>query len=385
MILRRCATTILTTLTLLAWLASPPPVSAAPNWTANYVPPQVPPNFYGFWYNDKGNASNTTGNGAVTGQITVYQTLPNLSEEQVPWGTGVLAGSSAGSTTTSGDAAATYVTAYQSGGFAHLAVSKDPGSGGDITPVNTRAAAALFPFANGWTAANMTDATAVTGNTSGITIAHPSTGIYTISGLPTANAGSLMAFAQGDAASSSADNTVSTHYDGGGVWTVTSYDNDGNTLSDLANWSWIHAPWESTGIYAGSVSSSGVLTADNAIMQAALGGSSASWSSTGNLDLTINGISPADYMLLLVGESNPDSGTDNIWAWSELNATTFRVTSIDLPGKAADSSSFHYLAVPYSAVYAVPEPSTWAMLAGSGMTLAFAGLRRRRRRMAIHA
>ncbi|GEM_PF-2530393 len=372
--IRRCRRLCLATVlpcAVIAWLASPPPVHAD-NMTGYYLYPNSPPNFYSFWYADKGNFANTFLNGNVTGQITVH----TPSTAQLPWGTGVLMGSSAGSTNTSSFAADTYVTAYNSGGFAHLAVSDDPGGGGAITPENAPAAAAFFPFAGGWTAANMANATAVTGNTSGISVAHPSTGIYTISGLPTAHAGSLMAFAQGDAASTSADNTLSTHYNGGGQWTVTSYDNDGATLQDLDAWSWIHAPWESTGIYAGSVSSSGVLTADNAIMQAA--GGSASWVSAGNLNLSINGISPANYMLLLVGDSSPDTGTDNIWAWSELDATTFRVTSIDLPGQAGDSSSFHYLAVPYSAVYAVPEPSTLALVVAAAGCGAVACSKRRR-------
>lgn len=344
------------------------------NYVGLYSPPGTdnPTN----WTTVRGNFANS-GNGSTTGQVTLNVGSP---ASQLAWGTGVLMTSSAGSFDTSSEASDNYVTAYNASGFAHLAVSDDPSGGGSIAPANGYAATALFPFAGGWKSANMNQTSVVSGLTNGVTISSPGTGVIDISGLPADNPGSLMAFSQGTAADASADNTASTHYNGNGSWRVIFYDNNGSSAETPNAWSWVHLPWESQGIYAGSVSQAGALTANNALMQS--NGGSASWISAGVLNLSISNINTADYALFITGDSVPDAGTDNIFAYGELNSSTFRITSLDNSGQSGDNVALHFVAVPYSAVYAVPEPASLGLVvSATGLAVTGIFLRRKSRRL----
>lgn len=341
------------------------------NYVGLYSPPGTdnPTN----WTMAKGTFANS-GSGSTTGQVTLNVGSP---ASQLAWGTGVLMTSSAGSFNPSSEASDNYVTAYNSGGFAHFAVSDDPAGGGNIVPANGYAATALFPFAGGWKSANMNQTSVVSGHTNGVTISSPGTGVIEISGLPTSNPGSLMAFSQGTAADASADNTASTHYLGNGSWRVIFYDNNGSTAETPNAWSWVHLPWESEGIYAGSVSQAGALTANNALMQS--NGGTASWTSAGVLHLSISNIQTANYALFITGESVPDAGTDNIFAFGELNSSTFAITSLDNSGQSGDNVGLHFVAVPYDSVYAVPEPSSLGLVVlAAGLAAAGTFLRRKR-------
>lgn len=261
-----------------------------------------------------------------------------------------------------------YVTAYQGGGDVMVISTADnTAGGGAVTEQSSNAAVAFFPFADGWSSGNMTGSTVNSGNTTGVSIFNPSTGTYRIDGLSTT--GNLMAFSQGNHTSSGGDNTLGVSHDGSS-WIVESYDNSGS-LENGSDWSWIYVPDNATGIISGIIDmDTGAVTALSG--DAELLGLSGSDTGVGEALLTIGDgtiVNPSTAALFMVGNENNELGTvsgDNIYSY-EANGNAFEINAEDNPNQGTENGSVRFVIIAYDTITAgtaVPEPSSYAILAG---------------------
>jgi len=207
---------------------------------------------------------------------------------------------------------------------------------------------AFLPYADGWTGASVSSTGAIlSGNLpAGVGITKTSGGNYAISGLSTA--GNLLAFSNGDTGTL-ADNVVSVRIVNG-QWLVDTRDNAGGTQDN--EFSFVYFPPATTGVYAGAISSTGVISSPNASL-ASLGATvtvNASYYEVTVGDGTL--INPNTAALFVVGDSTTGGSSspavDNLIAWS-ANGNKFRIFTQDLPelNGTFEAIPVRFVAIPF--------------------------------------
>ena len=271
-----------------------------------------------------------------------------INGASVPFASGILFGTNYSGTnfadaTTRGSIDNNIIPRNEGGNYA-VAVEDNAQGGGD--PVTRKESGRLslgfFPFANGWTGANIGADLAVVDSSSslplGITVTNPAVGAYNITGLP--KTGNLLAISTG----AGADNTASVG-ESGISWVVNNRDNSQNM--ENAPYAFLYIPQESTQVLSGKVANDGTLTPLNAGLST-LGATVTLVGATYEIqfgDGTV--INPTTVALFLTGDFNLGNGGDNIYSYS-ANGNKFLVFSQDLPGLGggAQAGGFRFLAAP---------------------------------------
>lgn len=241
------------------------------------------------------------------------------------------------------------VVPYDLGGSYALKVQDTSQNTADpaVVPESGRFALGFFPFANGWTGAQVdADLSLPAGSAglpAGVRFYHLVTGDYAIDGLPTD--GNLLAVSRG----ADSDNVASVKLVGD-RWFVTSIDNNGTREDDA--FSFLYVPRDARQVLSGVVAENGTLTPLNLDL-AAMGATV----SVGTLGYEItfgdgSVINPTTAALFVTPDLSLGAGGDNIYSY-HAEGNKFVVFSHDLPNVAGtfQNGGFRFLAVPF-------QPST---------------------------
>ncbi len=227
---------------------------------------------------------------------------------------------------------------------------------------------AVLPYADGFTGASVSSSASVfSGNLpSGVTITKSGgAGTYTVNGLSIA--GNLLAFTNGDSGTL-ADNVCSVRIVNN-QWVIDTRDNAGGTQDN--EFSFVYLPPATSGVFAGKVSSTGVVTNTN-VSASALGVTASV--GTEGVDLTFGDgsvINPTTAAIFVTADAtNGASGSpavDNLIAWS-ASGNSFRVISQDLPeiSGSHESIDLRFLVIPFVPIVAMPEVTIAATKAEAG-------------------
>jgi len=287
--------------------------------------------------------------GTVSGEPAV-----RINGAPVPFASGILfgtnyAGTSFENATTRG-AIDNNINPRNEGGNYAIAVEDNQNLLAGADPVTRkesgRLALGFFPFADGWTGANIAADLSVIGGSSnlpaGISFTNPAVGVYNITGLP--KTGNILAIATG----AGSDNTASVG-ESGISWVVTNRDNIQNP--ENGDFAFIYVPQESTRVLSGKVANAGTLTSLNAGLDA-IGATVTPVGFAYEIqfgDGTV--INPSTAALFLSGDFNLGNGGDNIYSYY-ASGNKFVVFSQDLPnlGGEAQQGGFRFLATPLNPI-----------------------------------
>ncbi len=234
---------------------------------------------------------------------------------------------------------------------------------------------AFLPFADGFTGASVGSSSAVLSGSLPAGVTAIGSGTYTVNGLSTA--GNLLAFTNGDTGTL-ADNVCSVRI-ANNQWVIDTRDNAGGTQSN--DFSCIYIPPATTGVFAGKVSSTGVVSNTN--VSATSLGVTASVGANG-VDLTFGDgtvINPATATIFVTADSTVGGSTstavDNLTSWS-ASGNSFRVLTQDLPEVSGNHEAIdlRFLVIPFVPIVPLPEvviaaTDSSAGEAGANQALAF--------------
>jgi hypothetical protein len=235
------------------------------------------------------------------------------------------------------------------GGEYHLSAidNEDPGATDPIaTEESSRFSLGYFPFADGWVGANVDAAGAIIPGSAnlpaGVTITHTGTGLYQISGLPTA--GNLLAVPLGDGS----DNVVAMSISGPN-WIVRQCDNSQNV--EDGPFGFVFVPTTATQVFSGQVAENGTLKVLNDELEFI--GATVNRGTQG-YEITIgdgNIVNPSNASLFIIADTNVGPAGDNIMSYAKVG-NSFVVFSQDMPGLNGQfqAGGFRFLVVPHDPV-----------------------------------
>lgn len=280
-----------------------------------------------------------TGPGTVSGDIEV-----KVNGTALPYNAGVLLASNA---VLNGNNAAidNIVAPYEASGVYHVSSRDNNGPGEtqpEVSPESSSFSLGWFPYAKGWTGANISAAGAVIGGSSslpaGAKITRTGTGVYEVYGLPVT--GNLIAVSIGN----NADNCATTGL-GGDNWIVTTRDNNGT--SEDSDFAILYVPDTANRVLSGKIGNLAEFTALNQELEL-LGATSRS--TVQGYEITFGDgslINPSNTALFITADAQGGNGPDNIYSYSAAG-NSFVVFSHDLPGlnTLLQTGGFRFLAVP---------------------------------------
>ncbi|MCW1915535.1 hypothetical protein OJ996_18255 [Luteolibacter sp. GHJ8] len=283
----------------------------------------------------------------------------NINGSPVPFNSGILfatnyAGDNWFDTTTRGSIDNFVIPRNEGGNYALATtdVAQDGQTDPVTRPESSRFALGFFPYANGWTGANVNADATISSSTSlpvGIGVTNPSAGNYLITGLPLT--GNMIAISSG--AGTGADN-VSNVGQTGISWTVVNRDNSQNV--ENGDFSFLYIPYETKGVYSGRILNNGTLVPLNGTLDA-IGATTrevgASYEITFGDGSVIN---PSNTQLFITADHQAGNGGDNIYSYY-AEGNKFMVFSHDLPGVSGSpqAGGFRFLAVPLNPVATVGD------------------------------
>lgn len=238
------------------------------------------------------------------------------------------------------------------------AAGANPGTSKQTSGVSV----AFLPYSAGFTGANVnSSAGIIAGNLpSGVTVSKESgAGTYGVNGLSTA--GTLLAFTNGNSGTL-ADNVCSVRI-ANSKWIIDTRDNAGGTQDN--EFSFVYLPPASPGMYAGAVSSTGVVFATNHAATAL--GVSTTLAADG-ITLTFGDgsiINPTTAALFLCADASNGAGAstavDNLIVWYP-SGNGFRVFTQDLEGVNGTNEAIdlRFIAIPYTPEPLLPQVSITA-------------------------
>lgn len=240
------------------------------------------------------------------------------------------------------------VAPYNADGVYHVS-SRDNSGPSDahptVSPESSSFSLGLFPFAQGWTGANVAaDGTIISGSSNlpaTAKITRTATGTYQIYGLPTT--GNLISIATGNDSDNTASVTVS-----GDNWIVTTRDNIQNLENN--DFGILYIPNTASRVLSGLVNFDSVFTPLNDEL-VALGATVRQTTTGQGYELTFGdgtAINPSNTALFVCADTaTGNNGGDNIYTYS-ASGNSFLIFSHDLPGlnRAFQTGGFRFLATP---------------------------------------
>ncbi|MDP0491583.1 MAG: Ig-like domain-containing protein [Verrucomicrobiota bacterium JB023] len=220
-----------------------------------------------------------------------------------------------------------------------------PGASNPSTPEESgRFSLGYFPFSDGWVGAKvLPDGSFVDGSANfpeeaPVTVTNTDSGVYEISGLPTA--GNLITVGVGNGL----DNVTSVGQSGAN-WVVQHRDNGGGLQNE--DFSFLYVPKRTRQVLSGLVQNDGALVPLNEELE--LLGASVNLGTQG-YEITFGDgsvINPSTAIMFMVGDFDNGYGGDNIYSYFGLG-NTFVVFSHDLPGltRAFQQGGFRFVVMP---------------------------------------
>jgi hypothetical protein len=283
----------------------------------------------------------------------------NINGSPVPFDSGILfptnyAGDNWFDVTTRGSIDNLVIPRNEGGNYALATtdIAQDGAPDPATRPESSRFALGFFPFANGWTGANVNADATISSSTNlpaGITVTNPSAGNYPITGLPLT--GNMISISSGTG--TGADN-VSSIGQTGISWVVVNRDNIQNP--ENGDFSFLYIPYETKGVYSGRVLNNGSLVPLNATLEAV----GASTREVGAAYEIVFGdgsvINPSNTLLFVTADYQAGNGGDNVYSYY-AEGNKFMVFSHDLPGVSGNpqTGGFRFLAVPLNPVASVGD------------------------------
>lgn len=283
----------------------------------------------------------------------------NINGSPVPFDSGILfatnyAGDNWFDVTTRGSIDNLVIPRNEGGNYALATtdIAQDGAADPATRPESSRFALGFFPFANGWTGANVNADATISSSANlpaGITVTNPSAGSYPITGLPLT--GNMISISSG---TGTGTDNVSSIGQTGISWVIVNRDNIQNPES--GDFSFLYIPYETKGVYSGRILNNGTLVPLNATLEAI----GASTREVGAAYEIIFGdgsvINPSNTLLFVTADYQAGNGGDNVYSYY-AEGNKFMVFSHDLPGVSGSpqTGGFRFLAVPLNPVASVGD------------------------------
>ena len=274
----------------------------------------------------------------------------NINGNPVAFDAGILfatnyAGNNWFDTTTRGSIDNLVIPRNEGGNYALATtdIAQDGAADPATRPESGRFALGFFPYANGWTGANVNADGTISSSANlptGITVTNPGAGNYPITGLPLT--GNMISLSSGTG--TGADN-ISSIGQTGISWVVINRDNIQNP--ENGDFSFLYIPQEATGVYSGRILNNGSLVPLNGTLEA-IGATTrevgAAYEITFGDGSVVN---PSNTVLFITADYQAGNGGDNVYSYY-ASGNKFMVFSHDLPGVSGNpqTGGFRFLAVP---------------------------------------